>query len=33
LYVSVLAFVQYCTRGFWVSVEALQTECFRPNYC
>jgi len=22
-----------CTRGFWVSFEALQTECFRLNYC
>jgi len=22
-----------CTRGFGVSVEALQTECFRLNYC
>jgi len=22
-----------CTRGFGVSHEALQTECFRLNYC
>jgi len=25
-------FIYMCTRGFWVSIEALQIACFRLNY-